>query len=480
MDKPDILLFLSDQHGYQYTGFGGHPIVRTPNLDRIAGGGTVFENTYTSCPLCVPARMSLLSCQLPSRLGAFTNQCSLPLDKATFLHCLANAGYETVLCGRMHFLGADQRHGFTRRIFGDITSLHWGKNRQMEAELGQFNGTLGEKGCRKIAAGGNSPVLEYDRAVIGTAIDHLKRGSGKPQCLVVGTYAPHFPYVAPPELFEEYLVKADSPRTLDLDATLYHPATKHKEQESDEALLRRIRAAYYGMITHMDAQVGAVHRAYQDYLARNGKRGVFVYTSDHGDQIGERKLYGKKTFFEGSARIPLLFQGEGVKQNVVLGGAASLMDVGLTLCELAGAESPPSADGTSLAKALASGEGDDERCVVCEFIDEKKDGTLLPGRMLKQGDLKFISYRGYEAHDLLFDTRADPFEVRNLAQERESVLARFRRCLWDSLDLEGLLELYREKKKNHAILSSWPWETSAIEAERYKIPLCAVGGVDVK
>ncbi len=95
--KPDMLIFMCDQHCYHFNGFAGHSIVQTPNLDSIAKAGTVMHNSYTSFPLCVPARMSMLTSQLPFKTGIIGNTNSLPEDKATFLHCLAVAGYETVL-----------------------------------------------------------------------------------------------------------------------------------------------------------------------------------------------------------------------------------------------------------------------------------------------------------------------------------------------------------------------------------------------
>ena len=102
----DILLYMSDQHSYRLQGYAGDPIVRTPNLDRLARTGVAMANAMTACPLCVPARAAMISGQLPSNNGVLFNFGSLPSDQATFLHCLNAAGYDTVLCGRMHFVGA--------------------------------------------------------------------------------------------------------------------------------------------------------------------------------------------------------------------------------------------------------------------------------------------------------------------------------------------------------------------------------------
>lgn len=122
--SPDILLFISDQHAPQYQA-GGQMPVDTPNLAALREQGTAFDAAYTPCPLCVPARMAMLSGLAPHHTGIFTNNDTLPQTTPTFLHAMAAAGYETVLVGRMHFIGPDQRHGFTRRVAPDFTNSGW-------------------------------------------------------------------------------------------------------------------------------------------------------------------------------------------------------------------------------------------------------------------------------------------------------------------------------------------------------------------
>ena len=167
--QPDILIYLSDQHDGRVMGCAGHPVVETPNLDALASEGTMFENAYTSCPLCVPARMSFLTGRLPVHTGVYTNRGSIPSEMPTFLHLLALAGYETVLCGRMHFEGEDQRHGFTKRIAGDITPVSIGPMAPYWERMGPMAPVMTEGGCIHAVGGGNSPVQEYDRYVIREA-----------------------------------------------------------------------------------------------------------------------------------------------------------------------------------------------------------------------------------------------------------------------------------------------------------------------
>jgi choline-sulfatase len=157
-------------------------------MDALAKSGTVFDAAYTSFPLCVPARISFMTGQLSHRNGFIDNGGAIPEDHATFIHAVAAEGYETVLCGRMHFLGADQRHGFTKRIAGDITPLYQGMFDK--GGWGCYHRTNNDQ-YFDVVGGGDSPVLAYDREVIAAAIDYLSKDHKKPQCIVVGTYGPH-------------------------------------------------------------------------------------------------------------------------------------------------------------------------------------------------------------------------------------------------------------------------------------------------
>lgn len=480
MDKPDLLIFFSDQHHAYCAGYTGHEVVRTPNLDRIAGDGTAFTAAYTACPLCVPARSAFLTGQLPSHTNVFRNQGCIPSDHSTFLHSLAAEGYETVLCGRMHFVGPDQRHGFTRRIMGDITGLYMGRGIKL-AEWGVFDRTFGMGGCVDLVGGGNSPVLAYDEAVIEAALDYLSRPHEKPQCIVVGTYAPHFPYVAPPDLYREYRESAELPASWQAEKNYEHPVfdgkrqprrhsvvTGEEEPLSDDIALGA-RAAYYGMITRMDEQIGAVREAWGDYLRAAGRDGVFVYVSDHGDTCGEHGVFGKQTFYDGSAAIPLVFEGSGVGRGAVLDSPVSIMDVGVTLCDLAGVEPPPAQDGRSLLPALADGVAPVDRAVLSEWV-QRQEGDLLPGRMVRQGRWKFITFNGLDGADLLFDMLEDPDELHNLAVERTDVAGRLKETAGRGWEPDRVRQRYAEKSHHIALVRAWDSETDVDENEAWQAP----------
>jgi len=269
--RPDILVFMSDQHNVGYVGFSGHPVVETPNMDALAAAGTMFDAAYTVCPLCVPARSAMLTGQLPSKTGIFTNDGVIREDQATFAHGLGAEGYDVVLCGRMHFMGTDQRHGFTRRLVGDYTPLLWGRYGSKRADLGPFVETSAGK-FAKIVGGGTSPVLEYDRAVVAAACEYRKQDHARPQCLVVGTYAPHHTFVAPPELYRSYRETATLPESYTRKPHYTHPVMDLRRRDDwDEETILKIRPAYFGMITNLDAQLSEVQETWQQFTASRGR-----------------------------------------------------------------------------------------------------------------------------------------------------------------------------------------------------------------
>ncbi|WP_141336299.1 sulfatase-like hydrolase/transferase [Paenibacillus sp. tmac-D7] len=466
MSKPDILVFLSDQHHALYAGFAGHPLVRTPHTDQLAADGAVFENAYTSSPLCVPSRMSMLTGQLPEKTGIYTNEGAIGSAQTTFLHSIAAEGYETVLCGRMHFLGEDQRHGFTKRIMGEMTPLFWGRYGKARNDLGPYVGTMANQPL-KIIGGGTSPVLEYDRAVIRAALEYLNQDHEKPQCIVVGTYGPHHTFVAPADLYSYYKERIDLPQSFESDSD--HPIlSKLRESKLTVDTLRKLRTAYLGMIETIDGQVGEVREAWNRYLERQDRQGVFVYMSDHGEQAGEHGLIGKNTFYEGSAKIPIVFAGDGITVGHKISQPVSIMDVGLTLCEFAGAPTPPRPDGISLKRQLSGGGEDKERMVISETL-HTFDGRHIPGRMLRKGRWKYVAYAFHEEFNQLFDLEEDPFELYNLHSERTDIAREFQKHLQQTWNIGAIIEKHQEKAEHYALLSKWGKAVDVPESERWPV-----------
>ena len=206
-DTPNILLIMSDQHSPRFLGCAEDRIVRTPTLDRLAERGVCFANNHCANPLCVPSRMTFLTSRHSSDIRVWTNRCRLQSDIPTFVHHLVNAGYETTLCGRMHFNGPDQRHGFERRIIGDISP-----------QLGHIPAyTAGQTAAGvKVAGPGRTAYTRYDEDVTQVGCDFLesldKNPRNRPFFMTVGYVLPHCPFIAPKRLFDEYLEKINVPQ----------------------------------------------------------------------------------------------------------------------------------------------------------------------------------------------------------------------------------------------------------------------------
>jgi len=473
LKKPDILLFLTDQHHANYTGYAGHSLVRTPHLDQLAAEGAAMHNAYTSAPQCVPSRTSMLTGHLPETTGVYTNEGAMGGTQTTFLHSIAAEGYETVLCGRMHFLGEDQRHGFTKRIMGEMTPLFWGRYGNARNDLGPYIGTMANQRL-KIIGGGLSPVLAYDKAVVQAALDYLSQDHEKPQCLVVGTYGPHHTFVAPPEKYAYYKERVDVPVSFRTESA--NPILNQLRQEQlDEETVRKVRAAYLGMIETIDEQVGQVRKAWDDYLERQGRQGMFVYLSDHGEHAGEHGLTGKLTFYEGSAKIPMIFAGDGVQAGLKISQPISIMDVGPTLCERIGALTPPPRPaGKSVLAQVFGGGQEHDRMIVSETM-YTYEGRSVPGRMLRKGRWKYVAYAFHGEFNQLFDLEADPEELRDVHAERPDVVKGFLEHLHQSWNVDAIVDRHEELRAHYALLAKWGSAVDVHEHERWPVPQEATG-----
>lgn len=463
----DILVFISDQHSPLLSQFAGGPAL-TPELNRLCREGTSFRECYTSCPLCVPARMSMLTGRLPSENGVMVNQDAISDMMPTFLHPFAAAGYETVLIGRMHFVGKDQRHGFTKRLAQDMTPVTW--NRPVEAlkkERGEFDGTYDARGCVRVIGGGESPVIHYDEMVVKTALEYLSQKHEKPQLIVVGTYAPHFPYVAPEELYKKYRKTASLPALFHQTPDYMNPILVNRKNVVDEETALAANAAYLGLITHTDEKVGQIFRAFKAFVKQRNSKSLFCYLSDHGDQVGERDIFGKCTFFEKSVKIPMIFQGDKIPAGKQIQEVCSIMDLGPTLCRWAGVEELPDQDGINLLPIMETGKGRQERAVASQML-ENENGILRTGLMLRSGKWKYIVYSGYESQDILFDLETDCGEEVNLIDKYPQEAAEFRSRTAKEFDFARIEREQEKRAKMARWMKVWEAEAGIDDSERWK------------
>jgi choline-sulfatase len=440
-------MVFTDQHNGKIIHSIGDPWVRTPNMDKLAQNGVTFTNAYCNSPLCVPSRSSMLSGQMPHQTMIFNNAQCLPSDKSTFVHSIAAAGYETVLSGRMHFNGPDQRHGFEKRLVGDITTAALGVTFSKE-RYGYFD-TCAMPGRMSIEKSGKGKcaVMAYDRDVTDAACEYLRtRGKGKPLFMLVGLYGPHPPYVGPAELYDYYYNILPDPKPLtEEEFEQAHPFEKRfmeKRNVGHETAeeIKRVRAAYYSMIEYEDALLGEIMEAVEGSLDMDNT--LILYTSDHGDCIGDHGLFWKSNMREGALRIPMIFSWRNhTESGSKIKGLTSLIDIAPTFIEaVKGIRLPVMAGKSILPSVIEGKEIEKDELVISEICDIKGDN---PAAMIRKGRYKLCQYYGYDEL-MLFDLDEDPDEMVNLSGKEEY--------------LKITVELLTELKKH--------WDQDKVYAER--------------
>jgi choline-sulfatase len=457
-DRPNLLILMSDQHNPHVLGCRGDSVVRTPHLDALAASGVSFENTYCQAPICVPARMSFLTGQQPSRTRVWHNTDVLPSDIPTFAHALGAAGYETALVGRMHFEGVDQWHGFEKLLVGNITPAYAHIPHTLPKRL--LVGAQGNsRAAVELAGPGSTTYQAHDEQVAAATAKFLlerPRTGGRPFCAVAGFVLPHSPYICSREDWNQYYDRVALPAVPPDYFEKLHPAvTLWRKNRGIENLppdtIRKARAAYYGLVTHFDRLVGVVISA----LRKSGldRNTVVIYTSDHGDMAGENGMWWKSSFYEGSVTVPLIVSGPGIlPSGARVREIVSLIDVCPTLLDLAGAKPLPGATGASLAPLLRGEQVSWANQAFSEFPPVMGVPAM---RMIRSGRWKLTHYENYRPQ--LFDLEADPHEYHDLGESLEHAAIRtelHERVLRD-WPVEEMKRLLAERAKDHAILNRW-------------------------
>lgn len=445
MDRPNIVFVMADQMSGMAMPFHGHPVVRAPALSRLAAEGVVFENAYCNSPLCGPSRTSMMTGQLPSKVGGFDNAHDFSAAIPTFAHYLGLAGYRTCLSGKMHFTGPDQLHGYGERLTTDVypSDFGWTPNwadPDAKVRFQDMQNVMEAGPCLR------SMQIDYDDEVNNRAVawlyDRARDSSPTPFMLTVSFTSPHDPYVARPEFWDAYSDdEIDLPRVPALPAARRDPHSERIHQhyaigevEIDDSTIRRARRGYYASIDYVDSKLAALRAVLEETgLAENT---ILIFTSDHGDMMGERGLYYKKTFFEWAMRVPMIFWAPGRLAPRRVADTVSLLDLLPTFCDLAGVgDEVLETDGDTLLPLL-HGAAMKDRFVAGEFLSE---GVFDPVFLLIRGRHKLF----YSEIDppLLYDLDTDPDELVNLAMDAsraelcDSMLGAAR-SLWDGAALK--------------------------------------------
>ncbi|NDU99778.1 choline-sulfatase [Pseudoroseicyclus tamaricis] len=481
MTQPNILILMVDQLNGTLFPDGPADWLHAPNLKALAAESARFQTCYTASPLCAPGRASFMSGQLPSVTGVYDNAAEFASDLPTYAHHLRRAGYQTALSGKMHFVGPDQLHGFEQRLTTDIYPADFGWTpdyRKPGERIDWWYHNMGSVTGAGVAEITNQ--MEYDDDVAFQAeqkLYDLARGrDDRPWCLTASFTHPHDPYVARKKYWDLYEdcehllppVPAMPYEQHDAHSRRIFDANDWRNFDITEENIRKARRGYFANISYLDDKIGGI----LDVLQRTRQEAAILLVSDHGDMLGERGLWFKMSFFEGSARVPLMIKAPGVTPGLVE-QPVSTIDVCPTLCDLAGVsmdEVKPWTEGESLLPVAA---GEPRAPVTMEYAAEASYAPLVG---IRDGRYKYI--RCALDPELLFDLEADPHELTNLAEDpaHAEALARLRAQADERWDLAEFDDDVRKSQARRWIVyealrngSYYPWDHQPLRqaSERY-------------
>ncbi len=482
MTRPNILIVMVDQLAGPLFPDGPADWLHVPHLKALAARSVRFANTYTASPLCAPARAAFMSGQLPSRTGVYDNAAEFRSDIPTFAHHLRRAGYRTALSGKMHFVGPDQMHGYEERLTTDIYPADFGWTpdyRRPGERIDWWYHNMGSVTGAGVAEVTNQ--LDYDDEVAFHAVrklhDLAREDDDRPWMLTVSFTHPHDPYVARRRHWDLYEGCAHLMPSVGLiphgdqdpHSRRIFAASDWSSYTLTDEMVARSRQAYFANISYLDEKLGELLAA----MEAMGQEAVIVFLSDHGDMLGERGLWFKMNFFDHSARVPLMIAAPGMPAGRI-DAAVSTLDVGPTLCDLAGIDLAALAewqDGVSLVP-LANGHGG-RGAVPMEYAAEASEAPLVG---LRSGRWKLVLCA--LDPDQLYDMEADPHELHNLAglPDHAATLADLRAQALARWDLDRFDAEVRASQARRLVVyealrngAYFPWDFQPLQkaSERY-------------
>jgi len=429
--RPNILFITADEFRHDALGVAGHPIVKTPHLDSLARGGARFVNSYATAPLCSPSRATLFTSRYPHETGVLRNNGRVN-EKLTLLpHLLREHGYHVALAGKMHL----RDRGWWDASWETSQGKGRAYRKFLREKLPDFTGNIDDTAVpgtlvrypeleRGIRHGpihiGTSPIPEelFEEAwVADRAIDYItdraRNHPGKPWFLFLSLYKPHSEYVIPEPYATMYAAdEIPLPETFDAGAQKPPPSEFFDDRMfiDDPAILGNIVAHYYGAVTMVDRQIGRVLAAL-DELSLEGET-IVVFTSDHGNMLGEHNLMFKKVMYDPAVKVPLILRAPGVKAGGVFEAPVDGSVVMPTLLELAGLPRPDSVRASSIVPLLR---GEKMRTTAL---------SELQRRMVRRGDWKLVvPWLDTSGGEELYNVTKDPLERENLYGKPEGAAA---------------------------------------------------------
>lgn len=418
MSKRNILIIMSDEHNPKVLGYAGHPVIDTPNLDALAARGTAFDAAYTTSPVCIPARAGFACGKYIHQIGFWDNADAYDGSVPSWHHVLRGNGHRVVSVGKLHFRLAGEDHGFSEEQIP--MHIYEGKGDL----LGLIRDDMPQRGNSKkmigMAGPGESTYTFYDKDICSRAQVWLReegtKKHDKPWALFVSFVAPHFPLTAPPEHYYRYWnrelpmpklyareQRPTHPYVVDYSGNFNYDDYFESPQDVKKAL-----SGYFGLVSYLDENIGKLLGALHD--AGLADDTLVMYTSDHGDNLGARGLWGKSTMYEEIAGVPLILAGPGVPVGRRVNTPVSHVDAFPTILETCGVQVPPGYPGVSLFDIAAGAKPD--RTVLSEYHGM---GSTTGAFAVRVGKWKYVHYVKYPPQ--LFNLDEDPDEIHDLAAD---------------------------------------------------------------
>ncbi|MEG2172941.1 MAG: choline-sulfatase [Desulfovibrionaceae bacterium] len=425
---PNILLIMADQLTGAAMPMNGRTAVKTPHLSALAHEGVNFSNAYCNNPICAPSRASMLTGLLASRIGAYDNGASFSPEVPTLAHYLDAQGYSTTLSGKMHFVGPDQLHGYQERLTTDIYPSDYGWTADWTVQDPPYApSVMSLRGVVEAGVCVRSMQVDHDEEVTATTVqkiyDLARSAEKKPFFITASLTHPHNPYTVPQEFYDLYTdEEIDMPTFGPLPLEERDPWSKRfyyliraDEHDVSPENVRKARRAYYATVSYIDDCVGRMLTALKKAGLDNNT--IIIFTSDHGDMLGERGLWYKFNPFEWSIRVPMIIRTPDCRTAASVSTPVSLLDLTPTLLDYAQKLGSPSHteafDGQTL-RPLLTGKGSQEHAEI--HIEFTAEGVYAPACILLNEQYKYI----YCETDppMMFDLKNDPHERTNIAGQK--------------------------------------------------------------
>lgn len=441
-DKPNVLFIMTDQLRFDYLGCMGADFIRTPNLDRLASRGMLMRNCFSNAPVCAPARIGLATGLLPMRLGALDNQAFLPLHAPTYYQSIRDYGYRVGCVGKLDLAKPNEyngRYGDRPCVFG------WGFTHPEECEgkmhagrgkapHGPYTYYLHEKGLldvfcddyeirrqdgfnEKAAHDSVLPAQDFEDSYIGArAVKWIENiPDDYPWYLFVSFVGPHNPF-DPPREYAERCRSSNVPRPVSGDEDGKPEYIRKKRITGEIQNIDHVRRQYCAAIELIDEQIGRI----LDTVENRGllDNTYIVFSSDHGEMLGDHGLFTKSVPYEPSLHVPLIAAGPGIAARSTSDAIIELIDINATLCDLAGVPALVNVDAVSFAPVL-TGQWTGHRT---EAV-----GMLRHFRCVRTEKYKYID--NYNDIKELYDLENDPTESKNIAPDNRQLVSELHKLM---------------------------------------------------